>query len=136
MSADLRYGWNAYVGVKAPISAKRASTPDDLLDLSEVSSNNEPVNARRIPPRDFQPSVPFLTNQRAAKCGENALRTEWSKCTRFYAMSNFSSGMDRTNVDAKREVECQPDDDNGSKGARQFRNSEGLQDEEHDENSA
>jgi hypothetical protein len=59
----------AYRFEKAPKSANRASTP---------------VNASKIPPSDFQPSVLFLTKYRPAKYGENAFKTEWSNFARFW----------------------------------------------------
>jgi hypothetical protein len=46
------------------------------------------------------------------------------------------AGLTGTDVDSKCHVKQQPDDDDGSKGARQFRDAKGLQSEEHDENSA
>ena len=54
----------AYLLLKAPRSAKRASTP---------------VNASRIPPRDLQPSVLFRCRYAPAKYGEKAFNTVWSK---------------------------------------------------------
>jgi hypothetical protein len=35
-----------------------------------------PVKQRRIPPKDFQPSVLFRTKYSPAKYGENAFNTE------------------------------------------------------------
>jgi hypothetical protein len=55
--------------VKAPRSAKRASTP--------VKASNKPLSVRH-------PSVPLRTKNEPAKNGLKALRTEWSNFARLY----------------------------------------------------
>jgi hypothetical protein len=59
-----------YFAENAPISAKSASTPLEMIsdnDCILILEVQIPVKARRIPPSAFHPSVPFLTNQSPAK---------------------------------------------------------------------
>ena len=48
-----------------------------------ANSASQPVNASRIPPKLFQPSVPLRTRYAPAKYGLNALSTEWSYSARL-----------------------------------------------------